>query len=212
MLRISYTGSHAVDLIYSPDLNQVAPNTASYTDPSTGETVYGYAALTATPALRQQNLKFPNFAEVLTRNNAPSDKYEAFMIELNRRFAHGLSFTNSYTLSTNKTNALGVAPNSAIGTGGQGDNGANVNNIYDITSDMGNAYYDPRNSFISTLVYDLPFGRGKTYLPTPAAPQTWCSAVGMSPESPCSIRASGRLPTTRAACMTLRARTLTSAR
>ncbi len=164
LLRLSYTGSHAVDLIYSPDLNQVAPNTASYTDPNTGATVYGYKALVATPALRQQNLKFPNFFEVLTRNNGPSDKYQAFMIELNRRFAQGLSFNNSYTLSSNKTNALGPAPNSAIGTGGQGDNGANVNNIYNITSDMGNAYYDPRNSFISTLVYDLPFGRGKTYL------------------------------------------------
>ena len=164
MLRLSYVGSHTVDLIYSPNLNQVAPNTASYTDPSTGKTVYGYAALTATPALRQQNLKFPNFSEVLTRNNAPSDKYDAFMIELNRRFAHGLSFTNSYTLARNKTNALGTAPNSAIPTGGQGDNGGNVNNIYDITSDIGNAFYDPRNSFISTFVYELPFGRGKTYL------------------------------------------------
>ena len=85
-------------------------------------------------------------------------------IELNRRFAHGLSFTNSYTLARNKTNALGTAPNSAIPTGGQGDNGGNVNNIYDINSDIGNAFYDPRNSFISTFVYELPFGRGKTYL------------------------------------------------
>jgi hypothetical protein len=164
LLRVSYTGSHTVDLIYSPNLNQVAPNTASYTDPSTGQTVYGYAALTATPALRQQNLKFPNFAEVLTRNNGPSDRYDALMLELNRRFGHGLSFTNSYTLSRNKTNALGTAPNSAIPTGGQGDNGGNVNNIYDIKPDIGNAFYDPRNSFISTFVYELPFGRGKTYL------------------------------------------------
>jgi hypothetical protein len=164
LLRVSYTGSHAVDLIYSPDLNQVAPNTASYTDPNTGATVYGYKALVATPALRQQNLKFPNFFEVLTRNNGPSDKYNALTLELNRRFGHGLSFNNNYTLAWNKTNALGPAPNSAIGTGGQGDNGANVNNIYNIDPDMGNAYYDPRNAFVSTLVYDLPFGRGKTYL------------------------------------------------
>ena len=164
VFRLAYTGSHAADLIYSPDLNQVEPNTASYTDPSTGKTVYGYAALTATPALRQQNLKFPHFREVLTRNNGPSDKYQSFAVEVNRRFAHGLSFSNSYTLAYNKTNALGTAPNSAIGTGGQGDNGANVNNIYDITSQMGNAFYDPRNSFISTLVYELPFGRGKAFL------------------------------------------------
>jgi hypothetical protein len=153
-----------VDLTYSPDLNQVQPNTASYTDPSTGKTVYGYAALTATPVLRQQNLRFPHFADVLTRNNGPSDKYQSFVLEVNRRFARGLSFSNSYTLAYNKTNALGTAPNSAIGTGGQGDNGANVNNIYNITPDMGNAFYDPRNTFISTLVYELPFGRGKTFL------------------------------------------------
>ena len=164
LLRIGYTGSHTVDLIYSPNLNQVAPNTASYTNPSTGQIVYGYAALTATTALRQQNLKFPNFSEVLTRNNAPSDKYEALTLELNRRFGHGLTFTNSYTVATNRTNALGTAPNSAIPTGGQGDNGGNVNNIYDIVSDNGNAFYDPRNTFISTFVYELPFGHGKTYL------------------------------------------------
>ena len=164
VLRLTYLGSHTTDLIYSPNLNQVVPNTASYTDPTTDKTVYGYAALTATPALRQQNLKYPNFAEVLTRNDGPSDKYQSFMGELNRRFAHGISFSNSYTLAWNKTNALGVAPSSAIGTGGQGDNGANVNNIYNIDADMGNAFYDPRNRFISTLVYDLPFGRGKTFL------------------------------------------------
>jgi hypothetical protein len=164
VVKLTYLGSHATDLIYSPNLNQVVPNTASYTDPLTGKTVYGYAALTATPTLRQQNLKFPNFAEVLTRNDGPSDRYHAFIAEVNRRFARGLSFSNSYTLAYNKTNALGVAPTSAIGTGGQGDNGANVNNIYDITSDMGNAFYDPRQRFISTLVYELPFGRGKTFL------------------------------------------------
>jgi hypothetical protein len=163
-LKLTYIGSHTTDLIYSPNLNQVAPNTASYTDPGTGKTVYGYAALTATSALRQQNLKYPNFAEILTRNNGPSDRYEAFIAEVNRRFSHGLSFSNSYTLADNKTNALGVAPTSAIGTGGQGDNGANVNNIYDIASDTGNAFYDPRHRFISTIVYELPFGRGKHFL------------------------------------------------
>ena len=34
-----------MDLIYSPNMNQVPPNTASCTDPSTGQTVYGYPAL-----------------------------------------------------------------------------------------------------------------------------------------------------------------------
>lgn len=151
LVRVNYTGSHTYNLIYSPDLNQVAPNTV------------GYAALTATPALRQQNLKYPNFAEVLTRANGPSDKYDAGTVELNRRFASDLSFFNSYTYAKNITNALGVAPSSAIPLGGQGDNGDNVNNYYNIAADSGNAYYTPRHRFVSSLVYDLPLGRGKKY-------------------------------------------------
>src|SRR5262249_54922864 len=71
------------------------------------------------------------------------------------------TFTNSYTWAKNLTNALGVAPNSNIGLGGQGDNGANVNNYYDIKSDMGNAPFTRRHRFVNTLSYDLPFGRGR---------------------------------------------------
>jgi len=152
LARASYTGSHTYNLIYSPNLNQVAPNTV------------GYAALTATPELRQQDLKFPNFSEVLTRDNGPSDKYEAMTLELNKRFGAGLTFANNYTLTWNKTNALGVAPTSATPLGGQVDNGDNVNNYYDIASDVGNAYYSPRHRFVSTFVYDLPFGRGRKYM------------------------------------------------
>jgi len=148
-LKLSYTGSHSWNLIYSPDLNQVAPNTT------------GYANLVATPALRLQNLKFPNFREVLTRANGPWDNYNSFSIEANRRFAQGLSFTNAYTLTSNNTNALGTAPNSAIASGGQGDNGGNVNNLYDIKSDYGHAFYDPRHKLLSTVVYNLPIGRGQ---------------------------------------------------
>jgi Carboxypeptidase regulatory-like domain len=154
LARASYTGSHTYNLIYSPNLNQIAPNNI------------GYAALTATPALRAENLKYPNFSEVLTRDNGPSDKYEAMTLELNKRFGGGLTFANNYTLTWNKTNALGVAPTSSVPLGGQVDNGDNVNNYYDIASDTGNAYYSPRHRFVSTFVYDLPVGRGKKYFST----------------------------------------------
>ena len=153
-VKLSYVGSHSWNLIYSPDLNQVAPNTV------------GYAALVATPELREQNLKFPNFREVLTRANGPWDNYNAVTLEANRRFAQGLSFTNAYTFISNNTNALGTAPNSAIATGGQGDNGGNVNNAFDIKSDYGKAFYDPRHKLLSTVVYNLPVGRGQAFLGT----------------------------------------------
>ena len=54
-------------------------------------------------------------------------------------------------------------PNSAIGVGGQGDNGANVLNVFDLSAIKGNAFYDPRHKFLNTFVYELPFGRGKRF-------------------------------------------------
>jgi len=151
LVRASYTMSHTYNLIYSPDLNQVEPNTI------------GYAALTATPALRQQNLLYPNFREVLTRANGPSDKYDAVTFEINKRFSNGLNFTNNYTWAKNITNALGAVPSGAIPVGGQGDNGDNVLNYFNIAADYGNAYYNPTQRFVSTFFYDLPFGRGQRF-------------------------------------------------
>ncbi len=151
LVRASYTMSHTYNLIDSPDLNQVAPNTV------------GYAALTATPALRQKNLLYPNFREVLSRVNGPSDKYDAVTFEINKRFSNGLNFTNNYTWAKNITNALGAVPSGAVPVGGQGDNGDNVLNYYNIAADYGNAYYNPTQRFVSTFFYDLPFGRGQRF-------------------------------------------------
>lgn len=151
LVRASYTGSHTYNLIYSPDLNQVRPNTS------------GYAALVATPALRQKNLLYPNFREVLTRDNGPSAKYDALTLEFNRRFTSNLTFSNNYTWAKNITNALGAVPTGAIPVGGQGDNGNNVLNYFNIAADQGDAIFNPRHRFVSTIVYDLPFGRGQKF-------------------------------------------------
>ncbi len=150
---VNYTGSYTYNLLYSPDLNQLKPNTT------------GYNALTATPALRKQNLLYPNFNEVLTRDNGPTSNYSATSLLLTRRFARDLTFTNSYTLAFQTTNALGSAPNANTPNGGTtgGDNGGNVLNKFDIESDRGNAAYTRRHRFVSTFSYELPFGRGKKF-------------------------------------------------
>ena len=152
VFHLLYNGSHTTQLIYSPDLNQVQPNTV------------GYAALTATPALRQQNLKYPNFSEVLTRDNGPSAKYEAMTAQLQRRFGTGLTFDSSYTWAHNGSNALGSAPNSLLGQGGAGDNGPNTLDYYNIHRDYGNVIFTRRNRFVNTFNYVLPVGRGQMFM------------------------------------------------
>jgi len=147
VVKASYIGSHTYDLIYSPDLNQIPANTLGY---------WQYRAA--------NGANFPNFREVLTRANGPSDKYDALILEANRTLGRGLTYTNAFTFTYNKTNALGAVPSGAIPVGGQGDNGDNVLNIYNIGAETGNAFYDPSRKFLSTLVYDIPIGRGKQFM------------------------------------------------
>jgi hypothetical protein len=145
--KATYVGSHTWDLIYSPDLNQVPANTLGY---------WQYRAA--------NGANFPNFREVLTRANGPSDKYDALILELNRTLGGGLTFNNAFTFTHNLTNALGAVPSGAIPVGGQGDNGDNVLNVFNIAAETGHAFYDPSKKFLSTVVYALPVGRGKQLL------------------------------------------------
>ena len=141
------------------------------------------AALVATPALREQNLKYPNFREVLTRANGPSAKYDALSLE---RITASRTISRFRTVTpgqrTSRMRSAWLLP-SAIPTGGQGDNGDNVNNTYNIAADSGNAYYLPRQRFVSTLVYDLPIGRGKKYFGGVSRVANRWSADGVLPES-----------------------------
>jgi hypothetical protein len=146
VFRLSYTGSHTTQLIQSPDLNQVQPNTV------------GYAALTATPALIAQNLKYPNFNAVLTRSNGPSAKYEALTAEVERRYAKGLTMDLNYTWAKDTSNALGAVPSTLTA-----ENGATILNAYNLHADYGPVIYVARNRFVGTFTYALPYGRGQRY-------------------------------------------------
>ena len=139
-LRLTYTGSKTRNLIYSPDLNQVSSNTV------------GYTAVRATRP-------FPNFNAVLTRDNGPSAKYHAFTIELSRRFSHGVSFQNSYTLTKNLSNAGGPAPG-----GFAAENGPTTLNIFNIAADYGDVAFSRRQRFLSTFLWELPIGKGRKWL------------------------------------------------
>lgn len=138
-LRFTYNGSHTLDLVYSPDLNQVVPNTR------------GYSAVQATRP-------FSNFNAVLTRDNGPSAKYHAFTIELSKRFNGGLTFQNSYTLAKNLSNALGPAPGAF-----SAENGPTTLNIFNIAADYGDVVFTRRNRFVSTFLWELPLGRSRKF-------------------------------------------------
>lgn len=133
-LRISYVGSTTKDIVYSPDLNQVQSNTA------------GYAAA------RDQR-PFKDWNVVTTRDNGSRAKYNALGIELRKRLSRGLAFTNSYTLAKHLSDSGGAVP-----TDFTAENGPSVLDLFRGDADYGDVTYTRRHRFVSTFLYELPFG------------------------------------------------------
>jgi hypothetical protein len=137
--RVSYVGSSTNDLIWSPDLNQVHSNTA------------GYDAV-------KQTRPFPDWNVVTTRANDPRSKYHALGLELNKRWSDGLAVNGSYTLARHQSDAGGAVP-----TAFAAENGATTLDFFRGDADFGNVAFTRRHRFVSTFLYELPFGRGRHF-------------------------------------------------
>lgn len=93
--------------------------------------------------------RFPSFGDILSANWQENSNYHALQARLERRFAHGLSFLTGYTWSH------------AIDTASRGSGGSWHQNAYRLRDDRGNSDYDVRQRLTSSIIYQLPFGKGK---------------------------------------------------
>ncbi len=136
-VRVSYVGSNTEDLIWSPDLNQVPSNTL------------GYDAVKNTRPFTDWNV-------VTTRANDPRSRYDALGVEVNKRLSGGLTANASYTLARHLSDAAGAVPSSFAA-----ENGATTLDFFRGDADYGNVAFTRRHRFVSTFLYELPFGRGR---------------------------------------------------
>jgi hypothetical protein len=81
--------------------------------------------------------------------------YNALIANLEKRYSRGLSLVASYTWSR----ALGVAPPLNAGI-----NGVPVVNVLDLGRHYGPLEFDIQHRGIFSYVYDLPFGKGRSFL------------------------------------------------
>jgi hypothetical protein len=102
---------------------------------------------------------FPNWGIIFTRTAGASAYYNAMQIEANRRFSSGLTFNSTYTWAKNLNDNGG--PNSTGFTGETG--GGRAADLYNRRAEYGNDYATRRHRSISTVVYDLPVGRGRRF-------------------------------------------------
>jgi Carboxypeptidase regulatory-like domain/TonB dependent receptor len=134
-LRLSYDGNHGSDLGEQVNLGQLAPNTL------------GFAAAS-------KFLKYPLFGEVESEVNGGVQNYHALTVEANKRFSNGLQFLASYTFSRNLSDAQSYNP-SAFAT----EAGGAATYVNNFMLDYGNVAFTRRNRFLSTFLYQLPFGK-----------------------------------------------------
>ncbi len=146
MASIAYVGSHGSNLETGTDENQIT-------------SAVGLAAIGAetTPSLIQANRPFPSWGQLQGFNYNGISNYNALQTTINRRFTNGFVFSFNYTWSHFLDDQ---------DSGGWGSRGGTqywqVGNNPSAT--YGNSNFDIPNSFKGYASYELPFGKGKSYL------------------------------------------------
>jgi hypothetical protein len=136
-LRISYDGNHGSNMGVQVNLGQLPPNTTGFNNAT-------------------NLLKYPLFGEVESEVGGGIQNYHALTASVNKRFSEGLQFLTSYTYARNLTDAQGFNP-----TAFASEAGGNATSLSNFRLDYGNVAFTRRNRFLSTFLYQLPFGKGR---------------------------------------------------
>src|SRR5499433_1187070 len=138
LLDVAYVGNHAIKLVMLVDLNQARPN-------NPGETLLVNA--------RRPISGFRSISAVLP---AAFSNYNALQVKFERRFSKGVYVLNSFTWSKAIDNVSQVLeePNG---------NEGRPQNVYNIAGDRGLSAYDQPLNNTTSLVWELPVGRGRAF-------------------------------------------------
>jgi hypothetical protein len=138
--RLSYIGMNSYRLENMEDINQVKPSQHAFN-----------------PADRP----WTNWDMVHMLSNNAGANYQALQAEFNQKARGGLTFQGSYTLAKNLTNSEGTAQ---LIPGFPYEAGATYTNRFDHRGDRGNDFATRRHRVLLTGLYDLPVGKGRTWL------------------------------------------------
>jgi hypothetical protein len=123
-----------------------------------------YAGFSGTVA--QALRPFPQYGNFTQDDNSfgpdktGNSTYNAFQLKVDRRFAEGLNFLVSYTVSKNITDA----DSEGAGVSGFTGNGAYIGqNSYDRRAEKAVSQLDTPQSLVASFFYELPVGRGKRW-------------------------------------------------
>jgi hypothetical protein len=139
-VRLSYVGQGTWHLPITVDLAQVPASKTPFSS-------------AASP--------YPQFGLLMSSESIGNANYEAGTAEIIHRVSSGLTFQADYTWAKDISDAQGSdAPN---GFAGEEPYAVEIANRFNIRSDRGNVAGQPRQRFLLTGVYQLPFGKGQHF-------------------------------------------------
>ncbi|MBK9169805.1 MAG: carboxypeptidase regulatory-like domain-containing protein [Bryobacterales bacterium] len=133
-LRLSYIGTKSTSLVYGRNVNMPAPSAVPF---------------------NQNRRPFPLIRNIIMRENGGGQTYHALNTQLERKWSRGLSFMGAWTWAKSLTDIDEVSGVEA---------GTVIENAFDRVRERGDARYTPRHRFISTVIWELPVGRGRRFL------------------------------------------------
>jgi len=163
VVEAGYVGSAGIHLEQNVQVNNSLPG------PTAKRPYFG---LTLAPAV-QVALAFPATATIVpvtTINYFPhsaQSNYHALLLRGEHKFDAGFSLLSTFTWSK----AISNAPQYRNAGGITGDENSPPQNSFDLAADRSLAYFNAKFRWVTSAVYELPFGKGKTMLHsgTPAA-------------------------------------------
>src|SRR5580658_8991440 len=149
-VRLSYTGQGAYHLPITVDNNEVPASTTPYTVPNNGYSVV------------DPRSPFQNWLLLMESFSSGTQSYNSGIAEVTHRTGHGLTFQANYTFTKNISDAQGSDAPSVFAS--EEPYASEIADRFNLKYDRGNVVATPRQRFMLTGSYQLPFGKGQTFV------------------------------------------------
>jgi hypothetical protein len=149
--EISYAGSKGTRLNRREGILPAEPRSANAVLPST----LNPQMRLLVPFMVYDN-QLITISDWYTTTSSAFSTYHALMGRFEKRLSGGLSFINSFAFSKAMSDAQPFS-------GGDNDTGNRIQNVFNKKADKGLAPYNHKLRFVSSFLYELPFGRGKRF-------------------------------------------------
>ena len=144
VVRLSYVAQGTWHLPITVDLNQIPPSRTPYVPAN------GWA---------DPRSPYQNWGMLMSSESIGNANYEAGIAEVQHKSSYGLSFLGSYTWAKNISDAQGSDAPTLFA--GEEPYAVEIANRFNIPYDRGNVVGTPRQRFLLTGTYQLPYGTGR---------------------------------------------------